>query len=127
MSAVQGLTHLMLSHRQAPLINAALILSVEMSLNDLQLSSPNMLDDETKTTASCLATKSCVHTMLTHQTLYEIVNTKCMQASLLLKIMAGHYAAIAGYSADLRSLVKRCLTQSPDRRPNTGDRAFCFS
>lgn len=52
------------------------------------------------------------------------VTTLCMQASLLLKIMAGHYAAIAGYSADLRSLVKRCLTQSPDRRPNTGDRAF---
>ncbi len=49
-----------------------------------------------------------------------------MQASLLLKIMAGHYAAIAGYSADLRSLVKRCLTQSPDRRPNTGERAFYF-
>ncbi|DBB04351.1 TPA: hypothetical protein ACH3X1_012838 [Trebouxia sp. C0004] len=41
------------------------------------------------------------------------------QASLLLKIVAGHYAAIAGYSADLRSLIKRCLTQSPDRRPNT--------
>ncbi|DBA78119.1 TPA: hypothetical protein ACH3X2_008092 [Trebouxia sp. C0005] len=41
------------------------------------------------------------------------------QASLLLKIMAGHYAAIVGYSADLRSLLKRCLTQSPDRRPNT--------
>ncbi len=54
------------------------------------------------------------------------VNTQCMQASLLLKIMAGHYAAIAGYSADLRSLVKRCLTQSPDRRPNTGDRPLCF-
>ena len=54
------------------------------------------------------------------------VNTKCLQASLLLKIMAGHYAAIAGYSADLRSLVKRCLTQSPDRRPNTGNRALCF-
>lgn len=38
MSAVQGLTHLMLSHRQAPLTNAAhiaVISSVEMSLNKL--------------------------------------------------------------------------------------------
>lgn len=39
--------------------------------------------------------------------------------------MAGHYAAITGYSADMRSLIKRCLTQSPDRRPNTGHFAPC--
>ena len=44
-----------------------------------------------------------------------------VQASLLLKITAGQYTAVTGYSADLRSLIKRCLTQSPDRRPNTGD------
>lgn len=38
MSAVQGLTHLMLSHRQAPLTNAAhiaVISFVEMPLNKL--------------------------------------------------------------------------------------------
>ena len=34
--------------------------------------------------------------------------------------MAGHYTAVTGHSADLRSIIKRCLTQAPDRRPNAG-------
>ncbi|KAL3153507.1 hypothetical protein ABBQ38_011839 [Trebouxia sp. C0009 RCD-2024] len=41
------------------------------------------------------------------------------QAALVLKITAGQYAAVTGYSADLHSLIKRCLTHSPDRRPST--------
>ena len=34
--------------------------------------------------------------------------------------MAGHYTAVTGYSAELRNFIKRCLTQSPDRRPSAG-------
>lgn len=34
--------------------------------------------------------------------------------------MAGYYTPVTGYSADLQSLIKRCLTQAPDRRPNAG-------
>ncbi|KAK9836508.1 hypothetical protein WJX74_001940 [Apatococcus lobatus] len=41
------------------------------------------------------------------------------QAALIMKILRGQYRPIVGYSADLTDIVKRCLTQSTARRPDT--------
>lgn len=44
----------------------------------------------------------------------------CLQAALIMKILRGQYRPVIGYSADLTDIVKRCLTQSAARRPDTG-------
>lgn len=41
------------------------------------------------------------------------------QGALILKILRGKYPALTGYSPDISDLVKRCLTQNANRRPNT--------
>ena len=43
-----------------------------------------------------------------------------LQAALIMKILRGQYRPVTGYSADLTDIVKRCLTQSTARRPDTG-------
>jgi serine/threonine protein kinase len=42
-----------------------------------------------------------------------------LQGALILKILRGKYPALTGYSPDISDLVKRCLTQNANRRPNT--------
>lgn len=41
------------------------------------------------------------------------------QGALILKILRGKYPAVTGYSLDISDLIKRCLTQNANRRPNT--------
>ncbi|KAK9867887.1 hypothetical protein WJX84_001961 [Apatococcus fuscideae] len=41
------------------------------------------------------------------------------QAALIMKILRGQYRPVTGYSAELADIVKRCLTQSTARRPDT--------
>ncbi|PNG99474.1 Serine/threonine-protein kinase Nek1, partial [Tetrabaena socialis] len=41
------------------------------------------------------------------------------QGALILKILRGKFPPVAGYSPDILDLIKRCLTQNANRRPNT--------
>jgi NIMA (never in mitosis gene a)-related kinase len=41
------------------------------------------------------------------------------QGALILKILRGKYPAVTGYSPEISDLIKRCLTQNANRRPNT--------
>ena len=41
------------------------------------------------------------------------------QGALILKILRGKYPAVTGYSPEVSDLIKRCLTQNANRRPNT--------
>ncbi len=47
-----------------------------------------------------------------------------LQAALIMKILRGQYRPITGFSADLTDVLKRCLTQSTARRPDTGEILF---
>ncbi|PNW83271.1 hypothetical protein CHLRE_05g232750v5 [Chlamydomonas reinhardtii] len=41
------------------------------------------------------------------------------QGALILKILRGKFPPVSGYSPDICDLIKRCLTQNANRRPNT--------
>ncbi|KAG2487503.1 hypothetical protein HYH03_013921 [Edaphochlamys debaryana] len=41
------------------------------------------------------------------------------QGALILKILRGKFPPVSGYSPDISDLIKRCLTQNANRRPNT--------
>ncbi|GLC47162.1 hypothetical protein PLESTB_001387600 [Pleodorina starrii] len=41
------------------------------------------------------------------------------QGALILKILRGKFPPVTGYSPDISDLIKRCLTQNANRRPNT--------
>ncbi len=42
-----------------------------------------------------------------------------VQGALILKILRGKYPPVVGYSPDVSDVIKRCLTQNANRRPNT--------
>ncbi|KAL6749037.1 NIMA-related kinase 4 [Haematococcus lacustris] len=41
------------------------------------------------------------------------------QGALILKILRGKYPPVSGYTPEVSDIVKRCLTQNANRRPNT--------
>lgn len=41
------------------------------------------------------------------------------QGALILKILRGKYPPVVGYSPEVSDVIKRCLTQNANRRPNT--------
>eukprot|EP00199_Chlamydomonas_sp_CCMP681_P000941 CAMPEP_0119104632 /NCGR_PEP_ID=MMETSP1180-20130426/2800_1 /TAXON_ID=3052 ORGANISM="Chlamydomonas cf sp, Strain CCMP681" /NCGR_SAMPLE_ID=MMETSP1180 /ASSEMBLY_ACC=CAM_ASM_000741 /LENGTH=504 /DNA_ID=CAMNT_0007089451 /DNA_START=36 /DNA_END=1546 /DNA_ORIENTATION=+ len=41
------------------------------------------------------------------------------QGALILKILRGKYPPVQGYSPEVSDIIKRCLTQNANRRPNT--------